>query len=320
MRNRIAGTLIATLLSIGGVSQAQAPAAPALPTPVRIEPLRAPAAEIPLYPQGAPKLDGAAAAERWNSMAGDPIVRNVVEPTVTPFLPKPGTATGAAVLVAPGGGFNLLSIKNEGWDVARWLADHGVAAFVLKYRTRPTPEDEKAFDEFGRKMMSGAMRPAPGADPAGPAAPPPAFQPAVDDGIAAMKLIRSRAQAWNIDPARVGMIGFSAGAMNTLSVTLAQSSGAIPSFIGLIYGPMAAVTAPSNPPPLFAAVAADDFIGRGGSGILDSWRKAGSGAEFHQYQKGGHGFGMLANGTTTELWTVEFLAWLKMNGFLAARH
>ena len=304
---------IATLIS--AFSLAAPPAlGQGLPVPRLISPIKVPG-EFPLYPEGAPKLAGAMNAERWNAMGTDPVVRNVVTPTITPFLPNPANATGAAVLVAPGGGFMLLSIKNEGWDVARWLADHGVAAFVLKYRVKPTPEDEAAFDRMGREMIASAFR----APAGGPTPPAPTFEPAVKDGIAALKLLHARAAEWRIDPARIGMIGFSAGAMNTLAVTEANQEGGRPAFIGLIYGPMAETTVPPNAPPLFAAVASDDpLFGNHGTGILDSWRKAGRPVEFHLYQKGGHGFGMLANGTTTRLWPDEFLAWLQMNGFAGA--
>jgi acetyl esterase/lipase len=304
-KSAIAAALLAACAAVPATAQT------GMPAPTRIDPIKMPGA-IPLYPAGTPKLEGGAADERWNSFAGDPVVRNVTQPTLTAFLPDPAKATGAAVLVAPGGGFMLLSIKNEGWDVAKWLADHGVAAFVLKYRVNPTPEDETAFAKFGEERIGAAMKQGPDTPP------PPVFQPAIDDGIAAMKLIRARAGEWKIDPNRLGMIGFSAGAMNTLSVTLAQQEGARPAFIGLIYGPMGAVTAPAGAPPLFAALASDDpLFARSGTGILESWRAAGGKAEFHLYQSGGHGFGMHAT-STARLWPTEFLDWLGLNGFLGA--
>lgn len=299
--------IAAALLPFCAAAPAIAQNAP--PTPVRIDPIKV-EGQIKLYPGGSPKLEGAAAAERWNAFDGDPVLRNVTEPTIMPFLPDPAKATGAAVLVAPGGGFMLLSIKNEGLDVAKWLADHGVAAFVLKYRVMPTPEDEAAFAKFGNERIGAAMKRGPDAPP------PPVFQPGIDDGVAAMKLIRARAGEWKIDPNRIGMIGFSAGAMNTLSVTLAQQDGAKPAFIGLIYGPMGAVTAPAGAPPLFAALAADDpLFARSGTGLLESWRVAGGKSEFHLYQSGGHGFGMRAT-STARLWPTEFLAWMSLNGLL----
>ena len=84
------------------------------------------------------------APESWFRQDGKPFVRNVTRATLQPFLPDPAKATGVAVIVAPGGGFLMLSMDNEGWAVARALADQGIAAFVLKYRLRPTPAIRQA--------------------------------------------------------------------------------------------------------------------------------------------------------------------------------
>ena len=89
------------------------------------------------------------ASETWFLQWGDPMARNITTATLTPFLPKPGKANGTAVIVAPGGGFRWLSIKNEGWEVAEALAEQGIAAFVLKYRLHPTPE---SLEEFTASM------------------------------------------------------------------------------------------------------------------------------------------------------------------------
>lgn len=302
IRTMTAG-LAATLLLTANPTLAQ-PAGPrALPVPVAIAPIELPGT-IALYPADAAKAAGAAKVETWNAFAGDPVVRNVTVPTITPFLPDPAKATGAAVVVAPGGGFMLLSIENEGIKVAQWLADHGVAAFLLKYRVQPTPVDPVEFGKAGAARMAGTPR----------TSAPPAYQPAVDDGVAAVRFVRTQAAKWGLDPKRIGMVGFSAGAMNTLGVTLANQPGARPDFIGLIYGPMFPVEAPADAPPLFAALAADDpLFGGGGFGIVDSWREAKRPVELHVYQQGGHGFGMLPNNTSTQLWSEEFLAWMKTN-------
>ena len=107
------------------------------------------AIEIPAQPDaielGTGPLPGATAPESWHSQYGSMFARNVTVATLRPFLPDPSKATGAAVIVAPGGGFRTLSMENEGWDVARALADKGVAAFVLKYRLNQTPADLDAF-------------------------------------------------------------------------------------------------------------------------------------------------------------------------------
>lgn len=265
-----------------------------------------------LYPNGAPKLPGGAKEENWGTFDTHfRVVRNVTEPTVTPYLPHPSEATGAAVIVAPGGAFQMLAIDAEGEMVARWLAARGVAAFVLKYRVEPTPPDAAGFfAAMGRRMAEAGARSA-------ASGPPPVFQPAIDDGIASVRWVRAHATEFGVDPKRVGMVGFSAGAMNALGTAIANQPGARPDFIGLIYGPMSQAEIPADAPPLFAALAADDpLFGRGAFGLIDSWRKAGRPVEFHLYQAGDHGFGMRNVGTTATLWPEQFLAWVKANGFL----
>src|SRR5204862_3844065 len=96
---------------------------------------------VPLYPGVAPGSENAKQVEAWASAPGDLVARNVTRPTISPYLPPKGTNTGAAVLGAPGGGNVLLSMGREGYDVAEWLAAHGVTAFVLKYRVNETPAD-----------------------------------------------------------------------------------------------------------------------------------------------------------------------------------
>lgn len=278
-------------------------------------PVMAPAAApdqrnaIPLYSEPLPPMPGQHAQENWGTFDKDfLVVRNVTQPTITPFLPHPSEATGAAVIVAPGGGFRLLAIDAEGEMVARWLAAHGVAAFLLKYRVMPTPADPQEFAQQGEPRLQ--VRD-------GAPVRPQAFQPAIVDGIAAMRWVREHANGMHVDPHRVGMIGFSAGAMTALSVAQAQADGAEPDFIGLIYGPMMPAEVPRNPPPMFVALAADDpLFGNNGMGLLDTWRAAGGMIEFHLYQAGGHGFGIRQVGTTATLWPGQFLAWMDSNGWL----
>lgn len=160
--------------------------------------------------------------EQWMTTGPLQGVRNVINPTLTPVLPDPAKATGAAVIVAPGGAFRFLSMDSEGWAVARWLADHGVAAFVLKYRTVATPRDAAGFGRSLQGVMSGPRR---------DDVPLPATAEAVEDGLAAVRLVRSRAAQWKVDPAKVGFVGFSAGAMTALGVGLAPDAAARPDFI-----------------------------------------------------------------------------------------
>jgi acetyl esterase/lipase len=140
------------------------------------------------------------AAESWFRQDGKPFVRNVTRATLQPFLPDPAKATGAAVIVAPGGGFLMLSMDNEGWAVARALADQGIAAFVLKYRLRPTPADTAGFETALAAMFANA------GNPSGRLKPEelvPERQEQIADARAAFALVRSRAREWNTDPARV---------------------------------------------------------------------------------------------------------------------
>src|SRR5690554_3518850 len=96
------------------------------------------------------------AQESWFRQWGDPMARNITTATLTPFLPDPEKATGAAVLVAPGGGYRWLSLSNEGWKVAQALADQGIAAFVLKYRLFPTPASIEEFKESMNRTFAAA--------------------------------------------------------------------------------------------------------------------------------------------------------------------
>jgi len=260
---------------------------------------------------GTGPLPGSTAPEAWHSQYGSVFARNVTVATLTPFLPDPAKATGTAVIVAPGGGFKTLSMQNEGWDVAKALAAHGVAAFVLKYRLNPTPQDMPGFEADMRAMFSGAGGPPPGAQD-GPAA----LAPQVADARAAFALVRAHARDWHVDPDRVGMVGFSAGAALTLA-TAFYGDDAKPAFLGEIYGPMAPVKVPAGAPPLFIAVAADDPIfGNAGYGIIDSWRAAKKPVEFHLFEQGGHGFGMYPKDTTSTGWFDEFVRWMAMHGWL----
>jgi acetyl esterase/lipase len=261
-------------------------------------------------------LPGAKVAESWHSQYGSSFARNVTEATLTPFLPDPAKATGTAVIVAPGGGFVTLSMENEGWDVARALAKQGVAAFVLKYRLNQSPASLDAYADSMRRPRSG---PPPGGSPAaGPGAA--GLKPQLDDARAAFALVRARAGQWRIDPDRIGMIGFSAGAMLTMTTEYAVAD-ARPAFLGDIYGPMGTVAVPKDAPPLFVAVAADDpLFGSAGFGIVESWHKAGRPVEFHYYEQGGHGFGMYPKDTTSTGWFAAFTSWLRMHGYLARKH
>lgn len=306
----LASVALLTVCLSGQPIMAQNPNPPAAP---RVPNDKMVAIPIPAQPDAIElntgPLPGATASESWHSQYGSKFARNVTVATLRPFLPDPAKATGAAVIVAPGGGFRTLSMENEGWNVARALAERGVAAFVLKYRLNQTPAD---LEEFARPPAPGGarpgQRPAPGNMAAGIAI-------QIADANAAFALVRANAQKWHVDPDRIGMIGFSAGAGLTMAITL-NSREAKPAFIGNIYGPLSAMDVPSDAPPLFAAIAADDPLFGFNVGLIENWRKAHRPVEFHYYEQGGHGFGMYPKETTSTGWFDAWVKWLGMHGYL----
>ncbi len=261
---------------------------------------------IPLYDR-----PGQVNAEQWELKDSQRRVRNVTIASITPILPAPDRATGAAVVIAPGGGFMGLSMDSEGYDVARWLAARGIAAFVLKYRLKPTPRSASAYAAAVTTRVNEIVR-AKGARKAMMAP-----REALEDGRKAIRLLRTRSAEWGIDPQRIGFLGFSAGAELALEVSLGSDLGSRPDFVGVIYGPMTAVQVPRDAPPMFNALAADDpLFGNSDLGVIRSWMRAGRPVEFHMYEKGYHGFGMTPKGTSSDLWIDQFHKWLDTRGIL----
>jgi acetyl esterase/lipase len=223
------------------------------------------------------------------------VVFNVVTPTLTAYLPDKSTATGTGVVIAPGGAFVALAIDLEGRDVARWLQNRGVAAFVLKYRIL-----EKRGDGIPRGMDMDA-----------------AARYGIADGIQALKVVRERAEPWGVSPARVGVLGFSAGAMVASATLLQAEAVARPRFAGLIYGaPFGVMPAiPKELPPIFLAWAQDDDVALGPVvQFHDALLAAGQRPEVHVYGAGGHGFGLKTQGTTSDHWIDAFYYWLDAQG------
>ena len=179
-KNRMALLLVCAAVGIAAPALSQMPPASmgALLSPIPTPDLP------PSIPLGAALAKGGP-GEQWELFHGERIVRNVTSATLTPILPDPARATGAAVIVAPGGGFVMLSMDNEGYAVAHWLADHGVAAFVLKYRLRDTPREPDGFFAAMSTMMSRAAKSGDTSieTPAEPVA----------DAQAAVRLVRARA-------------------------------------------------------------------------------------------------------------------------------
>ena len=142
-----------------GIAATCALAAPALAQNDKMTPVPTPAQPNAIELGTAP-LPGATAKESWHSQYGSLFARNVTVATLTPYLPDPSNASGAAVVVAPGGGFRTLSMENEGSNVAKALAAKGVAAFVLKYRLVQTPADMAGFETIHDADVLGHRRPA----------------------------------------------------------------------------------------------------------------------------------------------------------------
>jgi acetyl esterase/lipase len=301
----IAGALTAVFAVEAGLAQLVAPAVPA------VGDIAAPAEPhaIPLRP---PII--MAAPEQWEQRSPDNRgIRNVVNPTLTPVLPDPAKATGAAVIVAPGGGFRFISIDSEGYKVARWLAERGIAAFVLKYRTVPVPRDRSEYSRSVSQFMASLPKDDNKLlDPT---------REAVEDAQAAVRLVRSRAAEWKIEPAKVGFMGFSAGGLTALGVGLAADKEARPNFIAPIYPPMMSRAVPNDAPPMFLAIALDDPLFAKGKplGLIQSWRDAGRPMEVHLYEKGGHGWSFNPAFNASALYLAEFLAWMKDRKIIAPK-
>lgn len=266
---------------------------------------------IPLYPGGIPGAERWTHAERsyYSEIFATEVVTNVARPTLAPFLAPADNATGTAVIIAPGGGFHALSIDSEGNDVARWLNARGVSAFVLRYRLVPTGEDggaemiakspeQRASDMTTYEALAGA------------------------DALAAMRLVRDRAQAFGIAPDRIGFMGFSAGGMVAVAVAFQHDANSQPAFVAPIYaglGPFGDVVPPPGAPPLFIAAATDDQLGlaRDSVALYETWRVAGKPAELHMYASGGHGFGMRTQNLPSDHWIERFGDWLRAAGLMA---
>jgi acetyl esterase/lipase len=290
-RKQLAGALAAIVLRVG--------VADAAPPEILAAPDYGATLSLPVK-----TASPAMPSEQWLSFWGQRVVRNISKPTLTPVLPDPALATGAAVIVAPGGGFRMLSMDSEGMDVAHRLAEAGIAVFVLKYRLRATPEDSAGFAPAIARIFTGKATHEELDDPQ-----------ATEDAFTALSLVRHDAAKWRVDPARVGILGFSAGAIVSLATTLAEDPASRPSFAGLIYGPMDAVHVPIGAPPLFVALANDDpLFGKKGFALVQSWLDARRPVELHAYESGGHGFGMRRQNKTSDGWIDDLLAWLRVRG------
>lgn len=234
----------------------------------------------------------------------------VSEPTITVYPAPTDKATGAAVIVAPGGGYSILAIEHEGTQTCEWLNTLGVTAVLLKYRV---PK---------RAMQM------------------PDNLAAIQDAQRAVSLTRSHAKDWGIDPDRVGMLGFSAGGNLTAWACLADKRyyepvddadklSSRPSFAALIY-PAYLVDKEGNlkpeykvtkdAPPMFFTHANDDPVTPLSSAMLyAALKKNGVPAELHIFASGGHGFGMRKSDAPVSAWPARCADWLKARGYLTKK-
>ncbi|MFW2852674.1 alpha/beta hydrolase [Sphingomonas sp. TX0543] len=265
-------------------------------------------AVIPLYPKG--NVSSLGVPEKRDRLPnGETMIYDVSEPTLELYQPAPGRANGTAVIVAPGGGFVALGYTFGGTEVARALAARGITAFVLKYRTIRSGDGPMRMPDVHMKEMGVVMSRARTGEPV--EMPRFAGEPhAVEDGVRAMTIVRQRASEWGIDPHRIGIIGFSAGAYLAADLAIGDAASR-PDFVGLIYGGLR-TPVPAEAPPAFIAGAADDEYQPNDPVLLyQAWRKAGAAAELHLYERGGHGFDLRRQGITSDHWFDQLISWMQ---------
>jgi endo-1,4-beta-xylanase len=252
---------------------------------------------VRLWPNGAPGSEGKAAEEAVRTTpAGERVVSNVHNPSLTVYLPAAG-ATGKAVVIAPGGGHRELWTDHEGHNVARWLSEHGVAAFVLKYRLAREKDSTYSIEKHS-----------------------------LADTLRAIRLVRSRAAEWRIDATRVGVMGFSAGGeLAALAATryadaVGEAADAVdrenakPAFQALIYPAIPRdMVLSRDTPPAFLVCGENDRqnISQGLPELYLALKRAGASAELHVYAGAGHGFGVRpASRGAAASWLERFHEWL----------
>lgn len=261
-------------------------------------------AEILLWPKGAPGSEGKTEKEVVEKSAnGERKVWSIHSPSITPYLPAKGKATGGAVIIAPGGAHRFLCVDHEGYYVAQWFSERGIAAFVLKNRlAKETNSTYKIEVE------------------------------ALADTQRAVRLVRSRAKEWNINPQSIGLMGFSAGGELAALVSarfdggkadssdLVERESCKPDFQALIYpGRSRDIQPTKDQPPVFLACGYNDRpdISEGLAELYLRYKKAGVPAELHIYSSAGHGFGLRESSRGAVAgWTARFSDWLGDRGFL----
>jgi acetyl esterase/lipase len=263
------------------------------------------AAEETIVLRPAGKIPAGTPAEKVveRGVAGviDRAISDVAEPTVTVYLPAPEKATGMAIVVCPGGGYQRLAIDKEGHDVARWLTGQGVAGVVLKYRL-PGAENMK----LAKGALADATR---------------AARVALEDAEQAMRVVRQNAARWHLRPDAVGIMGFSAGGHLAAMMGMVSTPRNRPDFLVLVYPAIPQgleASGPSAPgvsaatPRTFLIHADDDTSAPpdGSVRFYQALKKAKVPAELHIYAHGGHGFGMRKSDQPIAAWPAVLAAWL----------
>jgi endo-1,4-beta-xylanase len=257
-----------------------------------------------LWPNGAPGSEGKTGHEVTRvTDQGEGVVKSVHRPSLTVYLPSKQTATGAAVVIAPGGGHREMWTDHEGHNIAKWLSEHGVAGFMLKYRLAREEGSSYTIEEHS-----------------------------LADTQRAIRLVRHRASEWAVDPERIGVMGFSAGGqLAALAATRFDSGDSAaadavdklsskPAFQALIYPAIPRdMNLSKETPPAFLLCGENDRenISQGLPELYLALKRAGVSAELHVYAGVGHGFGMRErNKGPVGDWAARFRDWMGASGFL----
>lgn len=266
---------------------------------------------IPLYNGAAP------GSENWNwdekEIKADigTIVSDVSHPSITAYVPA--NPNGTAVIIAPGGAFHVLAFDLEGTEVAKRLNAKGITAFVLKYRVvhnDPTHPENSIGNLFATKNFKKLD-----------SLNAPVVPLAMQDGLTAVKYVRTHATEYKIDPNKIGFMGFSAGGTVTMSVVYGATDETRPNFVAPIYayeGAILGSTVPTAKTPIFITAASDDDLGLATHSvhIYLKWLEANQPAELHMYENGKHGFGTKKQGLPVDSWMDRFTDWLTMHGLV----
>lgn len=250
---------------------------------------------LPIWPGTAPGSEAWTWSEESSTQADGTIgtVRNVVKPSLVLYRPDKRLANGTAMLVFPGGGFQNLAYGKEGDGIAKWLNSLGITAVVVKYRVAHSQAGE-TLDNDTKSERTNATIPL-----------------AVQDAKQAIRVVRQHAKEWNLKPDKIGVMGFSAGGYLAIALGASLEAETRPDFVAGIYpGAPGTMTPTHDSPPLFIAVAADDFLPPT-MRVLDAWTKAEAPIELHLYAKGGHGFALRKQGLPVNSWTDRFMDWME---------